>query len=73
VAAGEEEAALELLLLPLPLPASLAWLTWPVVPGFSFAAKSWGVALVAGLREVSFFEPPTEPHCVRLVLTNQIR
>ena len=30
------------------------WRTWPVVAGFSFAAKSWGVAMVDGLRETSF-------------------
>ena len=48
-----DESSLELLLLA-ELPPSLLWLTWPVVAGFSFAAKSWGVALVDGLREATF-------------------
>lgn len=63
-AAIEEEASLELLLLSAPLPRGLLHLTWPVVAGFSFAAKSWGVAMVAGLRAVTF----NEDAFVRLVL-----
>ena len=55
-AASAEEESLDLLLLPSPLPPSLTWLSWPVVAGFSFHAKSWGVALVAGLRPVLFNE-----------------
>ena len=55
-AAHAEEESLELLLLSAPLPPSLVALTWPVVAGFSFAAKSWGVVLVEGLREVTFNE-----------------
>lgn len=39
-----------------PLPESLTWLTWPVVAGFSFHAKSWGIVLVSGLRQVRFNE-----------------
>ena len=54
--ASEEEESLELLLLSQPLPPSLLHLTWPVVAGFSFAAKAWGVALVAGLSQVAFNE-----------------
>ena len=50
---AEHEGSLELLLLP-SLPPSLLWRTWPVVAGFSFAAKSWGVVLVDGLREARF-------------------
>jgi hypothetical protein len=49
----DETGSLELLLLT-ELPLDLVWLTWPVVAGFSFAAKSWGVALVDGLREAAF-------------------
>jgi len=55
-ASAAEEESLELLLLSSPLPESLTWLTWPVVAGFSFQAKSWGVVLVSGLREVRFNE-----------------
>jgi hypothetical protein len=56
-AAGEEdESGLELLLLSAPLPATLLPLTWPVVPGFSFQTKSWGVATVSGLVPVSYNE-----------------
>lgn len=55
-ASAAEEESLELLLLSSPLPESLTWLTWPVVAGFSFHAKSWGVVLVSGLREVRFNE-----------------
>jgi hypothetical protein len=55
-AASAEEESLDLLLLAAPLPPSLTWLTWPVVAGFSFHAKSWGVALVAGLKPVAFNE-----------------
>ena len=54
--ASEEEESLELLLLSQPLPHALLHLTWPVVAGFSFAAKAWGVALVAGLSQVAFNE-----------------
>ena len=55
-AASEEESSLELLLLTGPLPESLMPLTWPVVAGFAFAIKSWGVALVSGLRDIVFNE-----------------
>ena len=51
--ATSDESSLELLLLS-KVPPSLLWLTWPCVAGFSFAAKSWGVALVDGLREATF-------------------
>lgn len=51
--AAGEEGSLELLLLA-ELPPSLLWRTWPVVAGFSFAAKAWGVALVDGLRDATF-------------------
>jgi hypothetical protein len=54
VVASDEESSLELLLLPAPLPESLVWLSWPVVAGFSFQAKSWGVAMVSGLQPVVF-------------------
>jgi len=49
----EEAGSLELLLLT-DLPGSLLWRTWPVVAGFSFAAKAWGVAMVDGLRDATF-------------------
>ena len=49
----DEDGSLEMLLLA-DLPPSLLWRTWPVVAGFSFAAKAWGVALVDGLRDASF-------------------
>lgn len=52
-AANADESSLELLLLT-DLPPRLLWLTWPVVAGFSFAAKAWGVALVDGLRDATF-------------------
>ena len=52
-AAAAEEESLELLLLS-SLPPSLHHLTWPVVAGFSFSAKAWGVAHVAGLCEVNY-------------------
>ena len=41
-----EETSLDLLLLS-ELPPALRWRTWPVVAGFSFAAKAWGVAMGA--------------------------
>ena len=52
--ASAEEESLELLLLGNPLPESLLCLTWPLVTGFSFAAKCWGAATVSGLREIVF-------------------
>ena len=55
-AAAAEEESLELLVLSGPLPPSLLWLTWPVVAGFSFDAKSWGVVMVSGLRPAAFNE-----------------
>jgi SpoVK/Ycf46/Vps4 family AAA+-type ATPase len=63
-ASAEEESSLELLLLSAPLPDSLLCLTWPLVTGFSFAAKCWGTATVSGLRDISFNEAAFE----RLVL-----
>lgn len=56
LAAAAEEESLELLLLTAPLPPALAVLTWPVVAGFSFHSKSWGVVLVSGLRKITFNE-----------------
>jgi hypothetical protein len=53
--ASQQDEDLEMLLLS-SLPPSLDALTWPVVSGFSFNAKSWGVALVSGLSEVEFNE-----------------
>ena len=50
--ATSDESSLELLLLS-KVPPSLLWLTWPCVAGFSFAAKSWGVALVTVARRRS--------------------
>lgn len=55
-ASDEESSSLELLLLSSPLPPCVMCLTWPVVAGFSFAAKSWGVASVSGLRPITFNE-----------------
>mmetsp|Transcript_15847 Transcript_15847/g.42635 ORF Transcript_15847/g.42635 Transcript_15847/m.42635 type:complete len:746 (-) Transcript_15847:1043-3280(-) len=37
-----------------PLPEDLLWRTWPLVAGFSFAVKQWGVAVVDGLAPVAF-------------------
>jgi hypothetical protein len=51
-----EDESLELLLLSTPLPERLMLLSWPVVAGFSFHSKSFGVALVSGLQEVNFNE-----------------
>ena len=64
-APAEAEAdGLELLLLSPPLPPALLHLTWPVLAGFSFSAKAWGVALVGGLRPAAFNDAAFE----RLVL-----
>ena len=64
-AAAEAEALdLELLLLSPPLPQCLLHLTWPLLAGFSFAAKAWGCALVSGLRPAVFNDAAFE----RLVL-----
>jgi hypothetical protein len=51
-----EDESLELLMLSAPLPEPLVLLSWPVVAGFSFQSKSFGVALVSGLRAVKFNE-----------------
>lgn len=55
-ASAAEEESLDVLLLSAPLPPFLLHLTWPVVAGFSFAAKSWGVAMVSGLKPVAYNE-----------------
>jgi hypothetical protein len=49
-----EDESLELLILSAPLPETLVLLSWPVVAGFSFHSKSFGVAMVSGLRDVEF-------------------
>jgi len=80
-AAAAEEEALDLLLLPSPLPASLALLTWPVVPGFSFTSKTWGVAQVAGLRPIRFQEeafsrlvmPPQRKRLIEALVLSHVR
>ena len=54
--AAEEEENLDLLILSSPLPPSLQLRTWPVLAGFSFSAKTWGVVLVSGLSEIKFNE-----------------
>lgn len=46
----------ELLLIPGPLPESLVAMTWPVVPGFSLQARTWGNAMVHGTTTVKFNE-----------------
>jgi hypothetical protein len=51
-----EDESLELLMLSAPLPEPLVLLSWPVVAGFSFQSKSFGVAMVSGLRAVEFNE-----------------
>lgn len=66
LAASAEEESLELLLLN-SLPPGLRYLTWPVVVGFSFAAKSWGIVQVSGLAEVKFNEEAFD----RLVIPEQ--
>lgn len=53
-AAHAEEESLDLLLLSSPLPESLMWRTWPVVAGFSFQTKAWGIVMVSGLRHITF-------------------
>ena len=73
VAAAEEEESLALLLLTAPLPETLELLTWPVVAGYSFDAKSWGVALVAGLRDVTFNEHAFERLVMPQARKNLIR
>ena len=60
LAAAEEEDGLDLLVLSSPLPPSLIMRTWPVLAGFSFQAKAWGVVLVSGLSEVTFNEAAFE-------------
>lgn len=55
-ASQAEDESLELLLLSAPLPERLLILSWPVVAGFSFHSKSFGVAMVSGLRAVDFNE-----------------
>jgi hypothetical protein len=55
-ASHTEDESLEMLLLSAPLPECLMLLSWPVVAGFSFHAKSFGLALVSGLRTVDFNE-----------------
>ena len=49
----DSESSLDLLLLS-DLPPSLIHCTWPTVAGFSFAAKSWGVVMVDGLKDATF-------------------
>ena len=44
----------DLLVLKGRLPDSLVLMTWPVVPGFSLQARTWGVAMVHGTRPVQF-------------------
>jgi hypothetical protein len=55
-ASHAEDESLELLMLSAPLPEPLVLLSWPVVAGFSFQSKSFGVAMVSGLRAVEFNE-----------------
>lgn len=52
----EETLNSEILFLRSPLPDSLIRRTWPVVCGFSFPSRSWGLALVDGLSPISFHE-----------------
>lgn len=44
----------DLLVLPSPLPEELIGLTWPVVVGFSLAARTWGVAMVHGITPIEY-------------------
>jgi hypothetical protein len=46
----------EYLIISSPLPDSLVGMTWPVVPGFSLNARTWGVAMVHGTHPVQFQE-----------------
>ncbi|KAL1515773.1 hypothetical protein AB1Y20_002389 [Prymnesium parvum] len=74
-----EEGSLDLLLLS-ELPPSLVWCTWPVVAGFSFSAKSWGVVMVASLKPVTFNEqsfdrlvlPSTKKHIIKALVLSHL-
>jgi hypothetical protein len=46
----------ELLILSGPLPDCLVAMTWPTVPGFSLQARTWGVVMVQGTKNVEFNE-----------------
>jgi len=53
---GEDDMDDDVLLLGSLLPASLVRRTWPVVCGFSLESRSWGLALVDGIKPVQFHE-----------------
>ena len=46
----------DMLILSGPLPECLVAMTWPLVPGFSLQARTWGVAMVHGTSNVQFNE-----------------
>lgn len=61
-----------------PLPASLMKKTWPVVCGFSFETRRWGLALVDAITPVQFHEqafddlvlPPARKRLLRALITS---
>jgi hypothetical protein len=68
----------DLLVLSGPLPRDLLALTWPVVPGFSLAARSWGVAVVDGLSPIRYNDrvfdnvvlPPSRKRLIRALVAS---
>jgi hypothetical protein len=68
----------DLLVLTGPLPRELLALTWPVVPGFSLAARSWGVAVVDGLSPIRYDDkvfdnvvlPPSRKRLIRALVAS---
>jgi hypothetical protein len=73
-----EDESLELLMLSAPLAEHLLLLSWPVVAGFSFQSKSFGVAMVSGLKAVEFNEdafhrlvlPPARKQLIQALVLN---
>lgn len=68
----------DLLVLSGPLPHELLALTWPVVPGFSLATRSWGVAVVDGLSPIRYDDtvfdnvvlPPSRKRLIRALVAS---
>jgi hypothetical protein len=50
----------DLLIIDSPLPECLIGLTWPIAPGFSLQARTWGVVHVHGTSNVEFNEKAFE-------------
>lgn len=68
----------DVMLLRAPLPECLVKKTWPVVCGFSFETRRWGLALVDGITPVQFHEkafddlvlPPARKRLLRALITS---